>query len=198
MEFLEGHTLKHRIGAHPLKTDTLLDWAIQIAGGLEAAHQTGIVHRDIKPTNIFITTRGQVKILDFGLAKVAAPPARAANPANLTSLTTEELLTTPGVAVGTVPYMSPEQARGEELDARSDLFSFGAVLRSEEHTSELQSLRHIVCRLLLEKKTRGTWSRQARCPWAPSSGRAPRVRASARPHPRCRLRCRRCPPLFFF
>ena len=128
MEFLEGHTLKHRIGAHPLKTDTLLDWAIQIAGGLEAAHQTGIVHRDIKPTNIFITTRGQVKILDFGLAKVAAPPARAANPANLTSLTTEELLTTPGVAVGTVPYMSPEQARGEELDARSDLFSFGAVL----------------------------------------------------------------------
>jgi non-specific serine/threonine protein kinase len=127
MELLEGQTLKQRIGAKPLKTDELLDWAVQIADGLEAAHQAGIVHRDIKPANIFITTRGQPKILDFGLAKVA-PPARAASAADRTSLPAEEHLTTPGLAVGTVPYMSPEQARGEELDARTDLFSFGAVL----------------------------------------------------------------------
>jgi Tol biopolymer transport system component len=115
MELLEGQTLKQRIGVHALKTVELLDCALQIADGLEAAHQAGIVHRDIKPANIFITTRGQPKILDFGLAKVASLPV-------------EEYVSAPGVAVGTVPYMSPEQACGEELDARTDLFGFGAVL----------------------------------------------------------------------
>ena len=128
MELLEGHTLKHCIGGKPLQTDELLEWAVQIADGLDAAHQAGIVHRDIKPANIFITARGPAKILDFGLAKFASPLARAAAASDLTSLPTEEHLTTPGVAVGTVPYMSPEQARGLELDARTDLFSFGAVL----------------------------------------------------------------------
>jgi len=125
MEFLEGQTLKHRIDGRPLRTDELLEWAVQIADGLEAAHHTGIVHRDIKPANIFITTRGHPKILDFGLAKFA-PLGRAAD--RRTSRPTGEHLTTPGVAVGTVPYMSPEQARGAELDARTDLFSYGAVL----------------------------------------------------------------------
>jgi len=118
MELLEGQTLKQRVGTGPLKTDELLEWAIAIADGLEAAHRASIVHRDIKPANIFITARGQPKILDFGLAKVTSQ----------VSGETGDDLSTPGVAIGTVPYMSPEQARGEALDSRTDLFSFGAVL----------------------------------------------------------------------
>jgi serine/threonine protein kinase len=137
MELMEGKTLKHRIGGKPLPTEPLLEIAAQVADALDAAHAAGIVHRDIKPANVFVTRHGEAKVLDFGLAKVSQKPA-GGGAVNGNEASTELALTRPGTTVGTVAYMSPEQVRGEKLDARTDLFSLGRDLRDGHREATLR------------------------------------------------------------
>jgi len=128
MECLEGQTLRERVLSHPLACDEIIDAAIQTADALDAAHSRGIVHRDIKPANIFLTTRGQIKVMDFGLAKLTSGSSGTDGDSSMATAALDNTLTNPGSTIGTIAYMSPEQARGDDLDTRTDLFSYGVVL----------------------------------------------------------------------
>src|SRR5215469_5492333 len=177
MEFLEGQTLKHLIGAAPLRTDQILDLGRQIADALETAHGNGIVHRDVKPANIFVTKLGQAKLLDFGVAKLCQELRIEYTGRAPAAMTVDRTLTAAGVALGTVAYMSPEQVRGEELDARSDLFSFGVVLY--EMASSLQAFKGNTSGGISDEPV---LQEQRARPAAEMSEKAARVRRHIKPH----------------
>ena len=168
-ELLEGMTLRERLGAEPLPVRKALDYAVQVARGLAAAHDRHVVHRDLKPENLFVTRDGLVKILDFGLAKRAQEAASASAPAGPATPATTIDLTEPGVVLGTVGYMSPEQVRGEATDARSDIFSFGAVLYEM-----LTGRRAFQGASASGSSRRATWPSRWRPSLRPRSPRCPR------------------------